>query len=174
MRLGEILTLQHRDLDFRSVLILIPDSKNGEPRHVPMDAAITSLLKEYPHHSNSDLVFANKAGDKLSAIRNSFRAECERAGIADLHFHDLRHTFASHWMMAAGDLYALKDILGHKSILMSQRYVHLSPKFKRAAVNRMDNIWSNGARPSTSVAEAPPVDVRSLSGHQQSPPPVSR
>jgi len=168
MRLGEILNLRHRDLDFRSGLILIPDSKNGEPRHVPMDAAITSLLKEYPHHSNSELLFANKAGDKLSAIRNSFRAACERAGIADLHFHDLRHTFASHWMMAAGDLYVLKDILGHKSIIMTQRYSHLSPEFKRAAVNRMDNIWNNMPAPQIGAAEAPSADLRSLSGHQQS------
>jgi integrase len=165
MRLGEILNLRHRDLDFRSGLILIPNSKNGEPRHIPMDAAVTSLLNEYPHHSNSELVFANKAGDKLSAIRNSFTAACERSGIVNLHFHDLRHTFASHWMMAGGDLYVLKDILGHKSIVMTQRYAHLSPEFKRAAVNRMDNIWNNVATLQIGDGGAPPGNLRSPSGH---------
>jgi Phage integrase family len=57
------------------------------------------------------------------------------------------HTFASHSMMAGGDLYVLKSILGHKSIVMTQRYAHLSPESKRAAVNRMDNIWKVGANP---------------------------
>jgi site-specific recombinase XerD len=84
-----------------------------------------------------------------SEIRGAFKNACERASISDLHFHDLRHTFASHWMMAGGDLYVLKSILGHKSIVMTQRYAHLSPEFKRAAVDRMDNIWKVGAKPPT-------------------------
>jgi integrase len=149
MRLGEILNLRQGELNLSSGLILIPDSKNGEPRHIPMDSTVASLLEEYPRHPCPELVFANKAGGKLSAIRNSFRGACTRAGISDLHFHDLRHTFASHWMMAGGDLYVLKSILGHKSIVMTQRYAHLSPEFKRAAVNRMDNIWKVGAKPPT-------------------------
>jgi hypothetical protein len=46
-----------------------------------------------------------------------------------------------------GDLYVLKDILGYKSITVTQRYAHLSPAYKRDAVNRMDIIWmgSTGA-----------------------------
>jgi len=167
MRLGEILNLRHRDLDFGSGLILIPDSKNGEPRHIPMDSTIASLLADYPRHPGSELVFANKAGGRFLEIRGGFKNACERAGISDLHFQDLRHTFASHWMMAGGDLYVLKNILGHKSIAMTQRYAHLSPEFKRAAVNRMDNIWKVGARPPLSAAEVHSSGLRSPSGHQQ-------
>jgi integrase len=144
MRLGEILSLRHHDLDFRAGLILIPDSKNGEPRHVPMDRTVASLLTGYPRHPSSELIFANKAGGRFLEIRGGFKNACQRARISDLHFHDLRHTFASHWMMTGGELYALKEILGHKSILMTQRYAHLSPAFKRAAINRMDNIWNVG------------------------------
>jgi hypothetical protein len=59
-----------------------------------------------------------------------------------LHFHDLRHTFASRWMMNGGDLYVLKEILGHKSITMTQRYAHLSPAFKQAMVDRMEQMWA--------------------------------
>lgn len=149
MRLGEILNLRRRDLDFGSGLILVPDSKNGEPRHIPMDSTVTSLLAEYPRHPCSELIFANKAGGKLSAIRNSFRDACGRANLSDLHVHDLRHSYASAWVMSGGDLYALQKLLGHKSIVMTQRYAHLSPEFKRAAVNRMDNIWRVGAKSST-------------------------
>ena len=108
-------------------------------RRFPADRLPTPL--------NLWLVFANKAGGRFLEIRGAFKNACERAGISDLHFHDLRHTFASQWMMAGGDLYVLKSILGHKSIVMTQRYAHLSPEFKRAAVDRMDNIWKVGAKP---------------------------
>lgn len=111
MRLGEILNLRHCDLDFRSGLILIPDSKNGEPRHLPMDSTVASLLTGYPRHLGSELVFANKSGGRFLEIRGGFKNACRRAAISDLHFHDLRHTFASHWMMTGGELYALKVVL---------------------------------------------------------------
>jgi integrase len=139
-----------------------------------MDSTVASLLADCLQHPTSELVFANKAGGRFLEIRGGFQNACERAGLSDLHFHDLRHTFASHWMMAAGDLYILKNLLGHKTIGMTERYSHLSPEFKRTAVNRMDNIWNNVQAPQIGAAEAPSADLRSLSGHQQSPPPVSR
>jgi integrase len=165
MRLGEILNLRHRDLDFGSGLILIPDSKNGEPRHIPMDSTVASLLTGYPRLPTSELVFPNKAGGRFLEIRGGFQNACERAGIADLHFHDLRHTFASHWMMAGGDLYILKNLLGHKTIVMTQRYAHLSPEFKRSAVNHMDNIWNPSVTPRTDVTDGNSVGLRSPAGH---------
>jgi hypothetical protein len=45
-------------------------------------------------------------------------------------------------MWAGGELYSLKDILGHKTIAMTQRYAHLSPAYKRAMVDRMEQIWA--------------------------------
>ena len=68
-----------------------------------------------------------------------------RAGLTDLHFHDLRHTFAWQWMMAGGDLYVLRSILGHKSIAMTQRYVHLSADYQKAMLERIEQIWSRPA-----------------------------
>jgi len=44
--------------------------------------------------------------------------------------------------MNGGDLYALKGILGHKSIAMTQRYAHLSTPYQRAMVDRMEAIWA--------------------------------
>jgi hypothetical protein len=55
-------------------------------------------------------------------------------------------------MMAGGDLYVLRSILGHKSIVMTQRYAHLSPAYKRAMVDRMEQIW---AKPASKPAEMP-------------------
>jgi hypothetical protein len=72
-------------------------------------------------------------------------------------------------MMAGGDLYVLKSILGHESIVMTQRYAHLSPEFKRAAVDRMDNVWKVGAIPPPPATEAHSSGFRSPSGHQAPP-----
>ncbi len=44
-----------------------------------------------------------------------------------IRFHDLRHTFASHWVMKGGDLFKLQKILGHKTVQMTMRYAHLAP-----------------------------------------------
>ena len=141
MRLGEILNLRGHDLDFSSGHIIIRDSKNGQPRHVPMDSTVRDLLSGYIPTSGSSHVFPNASGGRLSTVQKAFRNARIRAGMPELHFHDLRHTFASQWMMNGGDLYVLKDILGHKSINMTQRYAHLSPAFKQAMVERMEQMW---------------------------------
>lgn len=140
MRLGEILNLHWEDLDFSAGLILIPDSKNGEPRHVPMDSTVRGVLESYPRRPGVDWVFTNANGGRLRDIRGGFRNALRRASISNLRVHDLRHTFASIWVQSGGDLYVLKDILGHKSITITQRYAHLSPD-KHETICHLDNIW---------------------------------
>ena len=65
-------------------------------------------------------------------------------------------------MMAGGELYALKDILGHKTIAMTQRYAHLSPAYRRSMVDRMEQIWSKP--PSQPIG---PTAVKSNTGNSQ-------
>ncbi len=142
MRSGEIRSLNWGDLDFDSGFLIIRDSKNGEARHVPMDSTVVNLFCNYQRTAGSDFVFTNAAGGRIGWLQHGFRKALVRAGLSDLHFHDLRHTFASQWMMAGGELYALKDILGHKTIAMTQRYAHLSPAYRRSMVDRMEQIWA--------------------------------
>ena len=141
MRLGEILSLRWQDVDFHAGFILVPDSKNGQARHVPMDATLTEMLSAYPRRRDTDLIFTGHTGSHLTDVRVGFLNACGRAGIRDLHFHDLRHTFASQFMMAGGDLYVLKEILGHKTTIMTTRYSHLSPAYKVQAIDRMNTVW---------------------------------
>jgi len=152
MRLGEILNLCWQDLDFASGFILVRDSKNGESRHVAVDATLSALFRAYPHRLGTDLVFSSPAGGRIVDVRTGFQNACKRAGLTDLHFHDLRHTFASQFVMSGGDLYILKEILGHKSITMTQRYAHLSPTYKIKAIDRMNTLWA-GATPQTNPSE---------------------
>jgi integrase len=67
-------------------------------------------------------------------------APLKKAGISDVTFHDLRHTFASHFIMRGGRLKELQEILGHKNISMTMRYAHLSQEHKMKAVKLLDGL----------------------------------
>jgi integrase len=164
MRRGEIFSLQWNDLDLVSGHIVIRDSKNGERRHVPMDSTVRTLLSGYSPTAGSSHVFPGASGGRLNTIQKAFRNARKRAALSDLHFHDLRHTFASHWMMNGGDLYVLKEILGHKSVAMTQRYAHLSPAYKRAMVDKMEQIWIK-PKQGMAVPEQCEVGLQSTPSH---------
>src|SRR5437667_11615493 len=138
-----------------------------------MDATLFALFRAYPHRLGTDLVFSSSRGGHIVDVRTGFQNACKRAGLIDLHFHDLRHTFASQFVMAGGDLYILKEILGHKSLAMTTRYSHLSPTYKIKAIDRMNTLWA-GAKPETNTSEilpeVPSVTVASQATYQDTPP----
>jgi len=74
-------------------------------------------------------------GERYRNVRKAFEGARKRAGITDFRFHDLRHTFASHLVMAGIDLKTVQELLGHKSFEMTLRYAHLSPEHKKAALD---------------------------------------
>ena len=66
----------------------------------------------------------------MSDVKKAWWQALRRAKIEDSRFHDLRHTFASHFAMKGGNIYALAKILGHSNPKMTlDRYAHLSPDF---------------------------------------------
>jgi len=64
-----------------------------------------------------------------------------KAGLSGVKFHSLRHTFASHLVMAGVDLVTVKELLGHKSIKMTMKYSHLSQEHKRKAIEILDGHY---------------------------------
>ena len=144
MRKGEILGLKWYDIDIKRSVIHLLDSKNGEKREVPINDIIKKTLIAVPKHPESQYIFCNKEGKPYSDIKKSFFTALKKAGIINFHFHDLRHTFASHLVMSGVDLNTVRELLGHKSFEMTLRYNHLSPDHKKRAVDilgrRMDTI----------------------------------
>jgi len=78
--------------------------------------------------------------EHIDNIKSSFSSAVKRAGIENFTFHDLRHTFASHFVMQGGSLRALQQILGHRKIETTMRYAHLSPDHKIKAVNLLNGL----------------------------------
>ena len=147
MRLGEILGLKWRDIDFQRGIIYLYKTKNGEKRELPMNEVVKKALAGLPRYEMSEFVFCYKDGTPRRDIRGSFLTALTKSGIKDFHFHDLRHTFASHLVMGGVDLNTLRELLGHKDLKMTLRYSHLSANHKRLAVEvldkRMDTFWTD-------------------------------
>ncbi len=83
-------------------------------------------------------IFGN--GKPLTGVKHSFTSACRKAGIADFRFHDLRHTYASHLAMRGVHIRALQELLGHKTLAMTQRYFHLAPEQLQNAVKLLDGV----------------------------------
>jgi integrase len=138
LRRGELFRLTWHDVDFKRGIMRVLHTKNGEVREIPMTDTLRDTLQHLPRRLNSDYVFPGKTGHGLVDIRKRFNRALREAGIEEFVFHDLRHTFASHLIMAGVDLMTVKEFLGHKDIKMTLRYAHLAPDYKRAAVSRLD------------------------------------
>ncbi len=142
-RRGEILGLKWEQVDLRHGFILLDKTKNKERREIPIDNTLRELFEEIPHSVESIYVFTDKNGNPYKTVTCSFSTARHKAGIRDFRFHDLRHTFASHLVMAGVDLTSVKELLGHKTLNMTLRYSHLSQGHKRKAVNTLDNVLNN-------------------------------
>jgi integrase len=140
MRIGEVLKLRWEYVKLRECRIEITVQKNGEFSTVPLSAAVVEALSSIPRRVDSVYVFPGKDPDKpLYYPRRQFEKALAAAGLADVTFHTLRHTAASHMVMAGVDLATVQEIMRHKTIAMTLRYAHLSPANKKSAVDALQN-----------------------------------
>jgi integrase len=138
MRKGEILGLKWEHVDFRHGFILLDNTKNGERREIYINDTLRATLEGIPHGLESEYVFTDRNGRPFKEVKKSFATALSRAGVKDFRFHDLRHTFASHLVMAGKDITSVKKLLGHKSLNMTLRYSHLAPSHLVSVVKVLD------------------------------------
>jgi|Deesub1362B_J571_1020462.scaffolds.fasta_scaffold02189_11 excisionase family DNA binding protein len=143
MRLGEILNLKWEDVNFKERIIVLRETKSKKQRIIPINEILSEeLLRLKLRNGKSSYVFINpENGKPLRSVKRAFKGAVRRAGIEALRFHDLRHTFATRLVQKGVDVETVKELLGHHSIRITQRYLHSNLKVKKDAVERL--TWSH-------------------------------
>jgi integrase len=146
LRMGELLALRWRDVDFTGSVIRVRASyyaghltapKSGKVRAVPMAPDVASSLAALGRRElwvgDDDLVFAADAGGYLdgSALRRRFKDTLKRASLRALRFHDLRHMFGTR-MIAKADIRRVQEWMGHADIQTTMGYLHYAPRAEDA------------------------------------------
>lgn len=134
MRRGELLNLTWDDLDIGNNLIHVNDSKSNEPRTIPVPKEVMTIIDSLP--KTCDNIFCYK-GKPVREPKDTFKRCLNEANIKNFRFHDLRHTYASWLAMEGVDMLTLKNILGHKTLMMVDRYAHLSKEHIKAATEKV-------------------------------------
>ena len=101
------------------------------------------LLQRRIAKESPELVFPGNRQGKPWNFRKPFEGARNAANLKDVRVHDLRHTFASHLCMKGADIMTVKELLGHSSLAMTQRYSHLTDRHKADAVARLESLPVN-------------------------------
>jgi len=141
-RQSEIWGLRWKCVDLQNSFVTFEETKNDEPRSVPLTGHALELMMERSkaHRIDTDLVFPSRVDrQKHFDFRRPFQMALKASQIEDFRWHDLRHCAASYLVMAGVDMRTVAEILGHKTMQMTQRYTHLSPEHLKDAVAKMNH-----------------------------------
>jgi integrase len=148
MRAGEIFDLKWGHLDMENGFIHVADPKSGRARKAFMTETLKNLFEGLESGKPEEYVFPSRINTRIDRVSNSFMHAVNELklneGITDRRqkviFHTLRHTFAS-WLAIQGTpILTIKELLGHQTLAMTERYSHLSPDQKRQAVQVIEDI----------------------------------
>ena len=135
---------EHVRLDLR--LLLVPLSKSGKSRHIPLSDAALEVIRALPRHPGCPWLFPGRTREKpLSDIYFFWNRLRRSIGLADVRIHDLRHTFASFLVNAGHSLYEVQRLLGHVDPRTTMRYAHLGQASLRAAAQKV-SAWFGPCR----------------------------
>jgi integrase len=142
LRIGELLGLRWEDVDFDLATVRVRHNwsggregtpKNGQGRAVPMMSevaeALPRLRERHRFTTDQELVFCDRLGRHLGykALSARYKAALATAGLRQLRFHDLRHTFGTHAIRAA-DPREVMEWMGHADIQTTQKYLAYKPR----------------------------------------------
>ncbi len=138
VRLDEALYLRWDDVDIEHRLITVHrgakgTTKSGKARRVPIFDSVLAVLKQMKLERGENVYLwpGGKPGKPLRqpSVRKPFKLALDRLGYPkELRLHDLRHTFASLYLVDGGDIFRLSRILGHNTVAITERtYAHLKP-----------------------------------------------
>jgi len=172
-RIGEILALDLRDVDLEKRRIRIwriledasskvqERTKGFNERWLGINDALMEALVFYCEHtkySDPDTPLVHRAnGERFDhrSIRKIHGHLCTKAQVREIRIHDLRHTFASHYIMNGGSLTELQGLLGHSSPMMTLKYAHLAPGFLESRAKVVSFTAGNANQKDSAKQERP-------------------
>lgn len=147
LRAGEIFDLKWGNVDLDQDMMILMDTKSGKNRTVHLTQKAKHVLENLPKGKTGDFVFTDRAGERIKDISNAFMSAVNKLklneGVTDRRskviFHTLRHTYAS-WLVQQGvDLYTVKELMGHSTLAMTERYSHLRKENLTNAIKKFED-----------------------------------
>lgn len=155
LRCGEMMALEWTDIDLVKRMLWVRHSewkgkvtvpKGGRPRLVPLTNRLRTALRAH-RHLRSERVVCHDDGEPLTqkVVRGFVYRASRLAGLTNGGVHILRHTFCSHLAMRGAPARAIQELAGHKDLITSQRYMHLSPAAVETAIRLLDEPAPHGS-----------------------------
>jgi integrase len=138
MRKGEILSLRWENVNLERNFITVTavEAKSKRIRRIPINSELRKLFIKLnlTRNGNSYVLQNPMTGQPYRDFQRSWKTLLTKTGIDGVRFHDCRHTFASHFLMNGGDLYTLKELLGHRELNTTARYLTITTAYKNQAI----------------------------------------
>lgn len=122
MRCSELLSLKWNDINLEKRTAYLATTKNGDSRTVPLSSKAIEILYSIPKHPTSNRVFWTWT--QKDSVVNAWTRVCKKAGVTNLHFHDLRHEATTRLANKLPNILELSAVTGHKDLRMLKRYYH--------------------------------------------------
>ena len=137
MRFSEVVNLEWKQVDINAKRLRVENTKSHKVRFININAPLLEELTRLRGRANgSPCVFPNPGtGKPYFCLHRSFVTACKKAGVQGLRFHDLRHTFASRLDAKGVGIETIRDLLGHSSVVLTQRYLHTNNQLRQQAVD---------------------------------------
>ena len=146
LRVSEITKLEVPNLDFGRSVLWVRDSKGGADRAIPIPKFLRGPLRGWIGSRQSGPLFPSRKGGGHLTTRALQHLIKRIAGIAKLpesgrprkyHMHVLRHAAACRWLEGGATIYEVKELLGHSSVAVTERYLHTVPERLAEVVDRL-------------------------------------
>jgi integrase len=142
MSRGELFRLRWKDVHFGtnpSIEVRHARKYQNRPRIIPLNPLAADTLKAWriARRRRGTLVFPSPSGGRLKSIDTAWKRLMKNSGIRNFRFCDCRHDFAARLVQSGVPLSQVRDLLGHSTITLTERYAAFSPGSAREAVNRL-------------------------------------
>jgi integrase len=157
LRVGELFSLQWSSVDLEQDVLNVYASKTGKTRPIPVNSESRRILEAWALGRKNDFVFYNHdTGRPFVDLKAGFALACRKAGISDVTWHTLRHTFASRLVERGVDIVTVQQLLGHSTVTVTMRYTHTNLASKKSAIEKLPGHCDKSVTVCTTMQQSKP------------------